>query len=166
MLVPEELQPGDILLYSPTDWIGWIIAVKTWTALSHVECYLGNGKVFAARPEGVRIFKERIDTSLRYVRRPVLGPGQQFDLAGAMASVSDMMGKDYQESGLFRFYKPWHTRHQATRICSSAATVWLRGGGCEPFNPTVTADDVAPSMLLQTNDLLTVWERLDTNAPP
>lgn len=162
MLVPEELQAGDILLYAPTDWIGWIIACKTWTMLSHVEVYCGNGRVVAARPSGVDIYRERIDPSLRYVRRPVLGPGVRFDIKGAMAAVKPMLGKPYEYAGLFKFYAPWHDRHKATRICSSVATVWLRGGGCEPFNPTVTADDVAPSMLLQTNDLSTVWESQPT----
>ena len=161
MLVPEELQPGDLLFYKPTDFIGWLIAVKTWAMLSHVECYVGHGQVIAARPSGVDLYPERFDTSLRYVRRPVLSPGKRFDVQGANAAVRHMLGKPYQYSGLFRFYAPWHDKHKATRICSSVATVWLRGGGCEPFNPTVTADDVSPSMLNQTNDLTTVWESMD-----
>lgn len=159
MLVPEELHAGDLLMYSPTDWIGWLIAIKTWTLLSHVECYCGNGRVVAARPAGVDLYDERIDESLRYVRRPVIGPGKQFDIQGAMVAMKSFLGKPYQISGLFRFYLPWHHRHKATRICSSVATVFLRAGGCEPFNPSIKADDVAPSMLLQTNDLCTVWER-------
>lgn len=158
MLVPEELQIGDILLYKPTDWIGWMICCKTWSMVCHVECYCGNGKVVAARPGGVDIYPERIDRSLRYVRRPVIGPGARFNISGAMNCIHHMLGKSYQVSGLFKFYLPWHHRHKATRICSSVATVWLRGGGCEPFNPSIPADDVAPSMLLQTNDLATVWE--------
>lgn len=158
MLVPEELLPGDVILYSPTDWIGWLIALKTWVALSHIEVYLGRGKVVAARPQGVDVYDPRIDDSLRYVRRPVIGAGVQFNADAALESIKYMLGKPYQVSGLFKFYAPWHHRHKATRICSSVATVFLRGGGCQPFNPAVHADDTTPSMFFQTPDLLTIFD--------
>lgn len=123
MLVPEELQVGDVLLYSPTDWIGFLISIKTWCMLSHVEVYCGEGKVVAARPQGVDVYPKRIDHSLKYVRRPVIGP---FNLDAAMTAVKPFLGKPYEVAGLFRFYLPWHHRHKATRICSSVATVFLR----------------------------------------
>lgn len=164
MLVPEDLQGGDVLLYAPTDWVGWLIAIKTWTMLSHVEVYAGAGKVIAARPRGVDFYTERLDYSLRYIRRPVIGPGMQFDLKGGLAAVHGMLGKPYEVAGLLRFYLPWHNRHKATRICSSVATVFLRGGGCEPFNPELNPDDVSPAQLWQTPELTTIWSR--KNAAP
>lgn len=143
----------------PTDWLGFLICLKTWAMLSHVECYVGNGRVVAARPQGVDLYPERIDKHLRFVRRPVIGQGCQFDTQGAMQAVKPMLGKPYEIGGLFSFYLPWMHRHRATRICSSVATVFLRGGGCEPFNPDFDADDASPAQLYQTNDLSTIWRR-------
>ena len=34
---PDDLRPGDILFYSPSDLVGVLIAIKTWTWLSHVN---------------------------------------------------------------------------------------------------------------------------------
>lgn len=158
MLVPEELHPGDVLLYGPTDLFGLLICVKTWTMLSHVEIYVGRGQVIAARPEGVNIYSERIDESLKYVRRPIMQTGT-FDKEAAYKSVMQMIGSPYETAGLFSFYMPWMNRHRATRICSSVVTVFLRGGGCEPFNPELDADDVSPAQLWQSGRLETVWER-------
>lgn len=159
MLIPEELQAGDVLLYAPTDWIGWIICFKTWTMLSHVEVYCGNGRVVAARPKGVDVYPERIDESLKYVRRPLLKHGKRFDIKAAMEAVKPMLGKPYEVAGLFSFYLPWMHRHRATRICSSVATVFLRAGGCRLFNPDLDPDDVSPAQLWQTNDLTTIYDR-------
>lgn len=158
MLVPEELQPGDVLLYGPSDPFGWLICIKTWTMLSHCEVYLGRGQALAARPEGVNIYSERIDKYLKYVRRPIMHPGT-FDKESAYKSVMQMIGAPYEIAGLFSFYLPWMHRHRATRICSSVVTAFLRGGGCEPFNPSLDADDVSPAQLWQSGKLDTVWSK-------
>lgn len=157
MLVPEELRPGDVLLYSPSDIFGLIIAIKTWTMLSHVEVYVGQGRVVAARSTGVNLYSERIDGHLKYVRRPVYA--KPFDEEAAYKSVMQMIGAPYEIGGLLSFYLPWMNRHRATRICSSIATVFLRGGGFEPFNPALDADDVSPAQFWQSNALATVWSR-------
>lgn len=158
MLIPEELQSGDVLLYRPSSLIGLLICIKSWTMLSHSEIYYGQGKVIAARQSGVDIYDERIDKHLRFVRRPVLSPGKQFDVAGAYKAVQPMLGKAYEIRALFDFYLPWKRHYHANRICSSVVTVALRGGGVEPFNPKVDADDIAPAQLWQTPELTTVWE--------
>lgn len=157
MLVPEELRAGDVLLYSPSSWIGWIICLKTWCTLSHCEIYYGQGKVIAARQQGVDIYDERIDRYLRFVRRPVL-VSKPFDVASAYKAVMPMLGKPYDIKALFDFYLPWKRHYHANRICSSVVTVFLRAGGVEPFNPKVDADDIAPAQLWQTPELTTVWE--------
>lgn len=164
MLVPEELRPGDILLYSPSDWMGMLIAIKTWTMLSHVEVYAGRGMCFAARPQGVDLYRERIDKYLRFVRRPVMN-GKSFDLQTALDTMRPTMGQPYEICGLFSFYLPWMHRHRATRVCSPQATAFLRAGGCEIFNPDLDADDVSPAQFWQTPHATTVWSRDKEFAP-
>ena len=155
MNTPKDLRPGDVLLYAPSDLLGVAIAIKCWTWLSHVECCIGNGQVIAARIQGVDIYRERIDEYLVCVRRPF----KQFNLVGAIAAVKPMMFQKYEVSGLFEFFAPLRHKAHATRICSSVATVFLRGGGVEPFNPNVAPEDVAPAQLYQTAELNTVWTR-------
>lgn len=135
------------------------IAIKTWTWLSHVEVYVGNGRVIAARPSGVDIYPERMDSSLRFVRRPIMTPGLQFNGQCAMLAVQPLLGQPYEIAGLFSFYLPLMNRHRATCICSSVATVFVQGGGCQLFNPELCPDDVSPAQFWQTNDLLTIYDR-------
>lgn len=151
---PDDLRPGDILFYSPSDLVGVLIAIKTWTWLSHVECYIGRGRVIAARASGVKVYGERIDKHLVAIRRP-----DRFNLLEAHIAVGPMLGRPYEYAGFFSFILPLYHRRQASRICSSVATVFLRGGGCEPFNPELDADDVSPAQLWQTPALTTVWEK-------
>lgn len=154
MNVPDDLRPGDILLFKPSDLVGVFIALKTWTWLSHAECYVGGGKVIAARIQGVNIYAERIDKYLAYVRRPRVA---QFNEVGAWNAVRDMIGKPYDVSAFWEFFDPFAHRLHASRICSSVATAWLRGGGCEPFSEETEDSDVAPAQLLQTPELETIW---------
>lgn len=157
---PVELQPGDILLYSPSSLVGWLIAIKTWTMLSHVECYIGGGRVIAARLEGVNTYRERIDKYLSYVRRPTMPAGVVFDSAGAWNAVHQMLGTDYDIGAFEEFFNPWCKHRHASRVCSTVASKWLRGGGCQPFNPDISDDDISPAQLLQTGLLITVWKKL------
>ena len=155
MNIPADLKPGDILFYKPSDLIGDLIALKTWMPYSHVECMANYGQVIAARAEGTDIYPVRVDEFLTCVRRP---PGV-FDLANAIRAVKPMMFQGYQAvEGFESFLDPWGAEHkQPTRICSSLATVYLRGGGCQPFNPDFEAADVAPAQLWQSAILQTVW---------
>jgi len=155
MNVPDELIPGDVLFYRPSSLLGWAIALKTWFPISHVEGYAGGGRVIAAREEGVNIYTERIDQYLVAVRRPMPQP---FDLGAAWMSIKDLMGP-YESTGFVTFFAPLMKHKEATRICSSLITRWLRGGGCAPFNESVQAADVSPAMLWQSPALETVWEK-------
>jgi len=156
-----ELEIGDVLLYAPA-WhnaVGLIIAVKTWTALSHAESYAGRGLSYGARIEGVDVWPVRIDRYLRYIRRPVLPPGRVFDEDAAWRAIAPMLGKPYQVSGFGAFFAPWSRARRASRICSVLSAYHLRGGGCEVFNPDLEEADVAPAQLYQTPGLRTIWER-------
>jgi len=152
---PDNLLPGDILLYKPSDLMGILIAVKTWAWLSHVECYVGGGRVIAARIQGVNVYAERVDKYLVAVRRPKTS---DFDIGGAWKAIESMMGKPYEVSAFWEFFNPMIHRYRASRICSSVATAWLRGGGCQPFNPEFEDSDASPAQLWQTPELDTIWE--------
>ena len=43
------LLPGDVMLYRPSGVFGWLIRVKTWHPISHVEVHCGGGQSFASR---------------------------------------------------------------------------------------------------------------------
>lgn len=152
-----SLEPGDVLFYSPSDLIGWIIAVKTWTKISHVEAYIGSGRCISARPQGVNVFGERIDKCLCCVRRPLMT--KQFETRKAWEAVFPFLGKPYGWTSFEEFFNPWCRHRHASRICSSIVTTYLRGGGCEPFNPDLSADDVSPAQLWQSPNLITIWEK-------
>lgn len=156
--LPQDLQSGDILLYSPSDIFGLLIAIKCWTMLSHVEIVVGRGMVFAARPTGVDLYKERLDKYLRFIRRPVMH-GKAFNAEGAFEAIRQSLGAAYEIGGLLSFYLPWMNRRRATMICSSVATVYLRAGGCELFNPDLDPDDVSPAQFWQTPHATTIWNR-------
>ena len=151
------LLAGDLLFYSPSSLVGWWIATKTWTEISHCEFYIGGDRVIAARSAGVNVYSTRLDDYLVCIRRPLVA---KFDLAGAYKALAPLMGP-YELTGLLSFYAPWHHSAKASRICSSVATVALRGGGCEPFNPDVEASDVSPAQLWQSRELETVWKRAE-----
>lgn len=154
--MPNDLRPGDVLFYAPSSLLGVLISLKTWTWLSHVEAYVGSGRVIAARPQGVNVYCERIDKHLACIRRPLV---KRFDVGEAYRAVSSMLGKSYDITAFWSFFLPQMNRNHATRICSSVVTAWLRGGGVEPFNPDFDSDDVSPAQLWQSSELMTIWKR-------
>ena len=126
MKIPDDLRAGDILLYSPSELVGVLIAIKTGGWFSHVECCIGGDQVIAARLQGVDVYATRFD-HLCAVRRPLVS----FDTAGARRAVAPLMGRDYEVGGFCDFFLPLaHSRH-VHRICSVVATAWLRGGGVQ-----------------------------------
>lgn len=155
--IPDFL-PGDVLFYSPSDVVGLLIAVKTWTWLSHVESIWdiqdNKHEVVAARISGVNTYPIRIDKHLVAIRRPV-----RFNKLEGHLSVNLQLGQSYEVSSFERFFNPWAKSWHISRICSSIVTAYLRGGGIEPFNPQVSADQIAPAQLWQTPVLRTIWIR-------
>src|ERR1039458_8522218 len=71
MKIPDDLRAGDILLYSPSELVGVLIAIKTGGWFSHVECCIGGDQVIAARLQGVDVYATRFD-HLCAVRRPLV----------------------------------------------------------------------------------------------
>jgi hypothetical protein len=67
---PAILQPGDAILYFGHDLGSWLIALKTWTKVAHVEIYRGNQISYSSRLEsGVNAYPLRLD-GIDAVMRP------------------------------------------------------------------------------------------------
>jgi len=132
-----ELQTGDILLYGG-GFIGRLIQLRTWSDVSHVEIYIGEGRSVASRSDGPRICPLRI-LGLRRVVRPVAS----FDLTGGMAwfcSVADKLPYGYTD--LLRFY----LINIPTKglICSEFADLFFQKCGLPFFNLNYPEGAVCP----------------------
>ena len=149
-----QLMPGDILLYRPSSWVGWVIAVKTASRVaSHVEVAVKPGIAIAARSEGVNYYETRWSGLSR-----VLRPNKPVDIRKALDWFhSNAKGQAYDYLALVRFFT---IGKQSTdkQICSELATRFLRAGaiGWRPFGGE-DADLVAPRDFLKSGDFDVVW---------
>lgn len=151
----DELHVGDCLLYRPASFFGWLIAIKTWTMISHVEVYVGGGKSFASRDgKGVQVYPLRL-SKLAVVRRPF---GYLPKLGAALMWSKGVCGQAYDFRDLFTFLclgRP--SGDENKMICSEAATWFYREAGLDVVNVDVEAEAIAPSDLYKTGSLVTVW---------
>ena len=138
-------QPGDVLLYRRGGVVSWWIRVKTWSDVDHVETYIGHGRSFSARSEGVGVFPFRAD-GLRYVLRPM----RPYDVKRAAIWRTTVLGQGYDWLGLLVFYVAAWQGSRTKMFCSEAVTRDARAGGVQPFAPHIDADHVAPSDLLKS----------------
>jgi hypothetical protein len=150
--------PGDVMFYSPSDVTGIAISVFTGELLSHVEVSIGNGKVVAARIEGVNVYDFRADRYLAYVRRPEI---PEFNLNGGITAVQPEIGQGYDIGALVGFVNPWRKHKKVIDICSPIVTLFERGGGVQPFNDEVEASQISPADLFKSPALKTIWTRDD-----
>lgn len=125
------LKPGDVLLYSPRGIFGWLIAVKTWHATSHVEVYIGNGLSVASRDGiGVDIYPLRVEQIQKICRQR---GKMKFDAAAGLKwFIQDAQGKPYGWLDLFAFVGI--NIDGPGMICSTFATEFVRACGTDPFN--------------------------------
>jgi hypothetical protein len=141
----RDLQPGDVLLYAPSSFWTYAIAVKTWNKVSHCEIFIGEGQSVASR-DGIGVGQFPLRTSgLTHVVRP-----PRVDMGVAMAWFDEVNGQGYDWWGLTRFilWGATPANNPDKMFCSEFATRWLRRGGAEPFAPNVDADAVAPAQFL------------------
>jgi len=154
--VKPAIKPGDLLLYRNT-WspIGFLIRLKTWSDVNHVEVYIGDGHVVAARAGGCRIYPVTLD-HLHYVWRPAADP--PISLTNAMKwFMSEANGTPYDYWGLFRFFL--RGKQSADKnFCSELAMRWLRAGGFNPFAPGTDADKVWPGGFIYSPKGDVVWQ--------
>lgn len=155
MLVPEELQPGDNLIYRASSLFGWIIGIKCWhPSASHCEMYAGNGRTFAARASGVRCYEFELE-NLSYVLRPKY----HFDFFKAEQwFYKSALNQKYDWLGVFTVFTTIRNHGDRNRQwCSELVTRLDRAAGLDPFSPFTDADTVAPFQLLTSPRLKLVW---------
>ena len=148
MKVQDFLLPGDNLLYKPKGLFGYIISVKTWHKVAHIEVYVGKGQSVASRDGiGVGIYPLRTD-GLIYVLRPK----EPFLLIAAMDTFRrQYQGQGYDWLGLLRF--AWRqpvdpVRFNNKQFCSEFATRFDRDGGLINLFNGEDADAIAPFQFL------------------
>jgi uncharacterized protein YycO len=152
-MTEKDLRAGDCLLYKPSDFYGWLIAIKTWHAISHVEVYIGAGRSVGAKQSGVNEYPVRLDIET------LLRPSAPFDVKAAMATFDrKYRGQKYDYLGLIRF--AWRAkvvpeRFDNAQFCSELATRVYRAGGLDPFNGE-DADAIAPFQFLLSDKFVKV----------
>lgn len=148
LLIPHELMPGDCLLYAPgKSWVSWLIAIKSWHRIAHVEVYEGvNGshKAIASRNGiGVNRYTLRTDDLCM-----VLRPNQPMDLVAATAWFERIArGQKYDFRAILNFLWPRKTDADADmdrQICSALAARYYRAAKLKAFSDTEDADKIAP----------------------
>lgn len=149
---PFMLEPGDILLYSGKSIWSWTIKVKTWSDISHVEIFLGEGKTFSSREkQGVNIYDF---TSENLV--VVLRPNDSIDIGKLLTFARAVQGQKYDYWGLLRFFK-LGKQSQDKQFCSESVTRACRFAGFKVFAEEYDADLVSPGMFLSSPHCDVVW---------
>lgn len=152
MTFPDDLLPGDVLLYSGTDVVSLLIRGKTWSRYSHCELYDGRGSSLAARiPLGVRKYPWLGDMSA--VLRPV-----SLNVNAARVYFNRVNGAAYDYWGLMGFTDAsLQGRANGQLFCSEFLVEALRAGGCDPFNG-YPSDGIAPGELIKSPSLPVLWK--------
>ena len=146
---PSILRAGDILLYRPHSFFGWIIAFKTWCReASHVEVYMGQDKSSASRDGiGVGMYELRLkDLSM------VLRPRTPFDMDKALAYYETVKGQPYDWRGVWCFSLMAERGEEGKQICSEYARNLQTSAGPEWFATEWPSDKVAPAQFVQSKE--------------
>lgn len=158
------LQPGDHLLYKAKGLFGWIISIKTWSDVAHIEVYMGDfgggPTSFASRDgKGVSAYPLR-RSELVYVLRPNAPLNL---IKGTQWFMNTAQGQKYDWLGLLRF--AWRAKvvpekYNNKMFCSEFVTRFDRHCEFDPFNG-YDADAIAPSEFLKSNAFDIVWRADD-----
>ncbi len=157
---PTILKPGDCLLYGPRGVVGWLIAMKTWHRIAHVEVFEGvidGVPMSVASRDGIGCNRYVLRTS-ELVR--VLRPNQPVDLAAATAWFERVArGQRYDFRAILRFLWPSDSpdADPNRQICSAFSTRWYRAGGLRVFSAGEDADRIAPFQFDTSPALDEVW---------
>jgi hypothetical protein len=142
-----KLKPGDCLLYSGVGFFSWLIQLKTWHRVSHIEVYIGDGYSVAAR-DGIGVNAYPVREKGLYA---VLRPNKPFSLT--LATYWFLLvakGQKYDWKGLLRFASRAEVvgnNLDDKMFCSEFAARFYRAGGLDPFNKE-DADAIAPATFL------------------
>lgn len=157
MLFPQDLQPGDVLLYASRDVADALIEWKEADAgpdvAAHVEVYFGNGMSWASRNGiGVNAYAFRPD-GLHQVRRPV----GRFDGDAARAWFNaGVRGLPYGWGDILA------SVNLAANLrgvdCSHFAAAMLEMARCAQFDPVFPKNKVTPRDFKLSREALVLWE--------
>ena len=148
-----ELQPGDILLYGGSDLVSRLIQFRTWSDVSHIEIYVGDGRSVASRNGiGVGKYPLRLDGMRRVYR-----VGVAFDFEKAMRWFAMVQGTKYGWADLLRFYLI--DVPTIGLICSEFGDLFFRNGTLPLFNTNYPEGAVCPGDYEKISDLLVaeIW---------
>lgn len=160
MTSPTPLLPGDVLLYSKSDFFGLLTAWKTWSPAVHVELYEGEGMSLASRNGmGVNRYLYR-SKQLAAVLRPnaplsMKSVTKWFETP--YKSGEGVRGRYYGWLDLLRFYSiriptgGW--------ICSEFVAKALKEGGLKAFAEKYDEGTVDPGDYFVSPAFDWVWVR-------
>jgi hypothetical protein len=148
-----ELLPGDALLYfTRGNLFDYLVALKTWNLVSHIEIYRGGGMSVAARHKGVNQYPLR-HLDLAYILRPRVA----LDLEKANKWFYGVQGQGYDFIGLLVFMSAVKRGTKRKMFCSEFATRFYRHAGSRPFADYYDADRIAPAQFLQSPAFDWIW---------
>lgn len=150
-----DLKKGDHILYGPSSLMGYVIGIKTWAPVSHIEIYTGNGKSFASRDgKGVNEYPLRT-SDIRYVLRP---KDEFYNFERASEWFYNIaQGQKYDWKGLLCFTLAVKQGSQDRMFCSEFATRFDREALIKPFADEWDADKIAPGNFLMSPSFLWVY---------
>ena len=152
MNIPNDLQPGDVLLYHGDTLFNKITDIKTGGDVDHVEVYMGHGLTVAARQEGFNYYNFD-PNGLAKVRRPIA----PFDLQAAETWIGPLRGLSYDDPGLFEFFNVSITNNGF--ICSVGAGYLEKMAKCLLFADDFNLNELSPRDYNLTRELTTIWTK-------
>ena len=152
MNIPNDLQPGDVLLYHGDTLFNKITDIKTGGDVDHVEVYMGHGLTVAARQEGFNFYNFD-PNGLAKVRRPIA----PFDLRAAETWIGPLRGLSYDDPGLFEFFNVSITNNGF--ICSVGAAYLLKMGKVLIFADDMDLNKISPRDFDLPRELTTIWTK-------
>lgn len=171
MTIPEpplpELQPLDVCLYFTNCFVDWVIAIKTYCMIGHVEVVWTKSNaiatawdVVAARSKGVAQYPFRragLKRILRH-RSPINFPAAQAWFK------ENAEGKKYNWAALAGFDWPgdqqlplWEKWEKGRWFCSELGCDLLRAAGCRPFADGWPSIKVPPALFVTSPNLDLIW---------
>lgn len=140
LVFPDDLLPGDILIYTGTGIFDRLISFCTRSKADHIEAYAGNRMSVASRNGiGVNIYPFRREGLLAVIR-----PVQPFDFASAMRTFyAKQKGKvPYGWSDIL--LSLCLKIHPHGMDCSHFIDVWFNDGRLSFFEPHEYAGKITP----------------------
>lgn len=158
-----EAKPGDVWLYSRTDVVSRLIAMKTWSRYTHVEIAFVNRR----KDSGLELFTSRITDGVEFYPPDlsglalVLRSRRPFNQVAATTWANSVVGQPYDLLGLSAFwFAELQGKENGRQFCSEACARVLRRGWIDLF-PGADCDAIAPSYYSHNPRIHVVWRSTD-----